>query len=82
MKIAFCKFAGMANGGVEKYLQTIAILYKKNGHDIDYFYTNAAPLTNTDWIHPDNDINRIKLLESGSIGLAVKSTAFSPKETF
>lgn len=69
MKIAFCKFAGMANGGAEKYLQTIAIIFKKNGHDVDYYYTNSAPLANTTWIHPDNDPNRIELLKRYGINL-------------
>lgn len=69
MKIAFCKFAGLANGGAEKYLQTIALIYKKAGHEIDYYYTNAAPLANTNWIHPDNDASRIKLMESSGINL-------------
>jgi glycosyltransferase involved in cell wall biosynthesis len=69
MKIAFCKFAGLANGGVEKYLQTIAIILKKQGHEIDYYYTNAAPITTTSWVHPDNDENRIKLMSDNDIKL-------------
>ena len=69
MKIAFCKFAGLANGGVEKYLQTIAIILKKQGHEIDYYYTNAAPITTTSWVHPDNDESRIKLMSDNDIKL-------------
>jgi glycosyltransferase involved in cell wall biosynthesis len=69
MRIAFCKFAGLANGGIEKYLQTIAILYKENGHEVDYYYTNAAPILNQWWQHPDNDQNRISLLKSKNINL-------------
>jgi len=69
MRIAFCKFAGLANGGVEKYLQTIAIILKKQGHEIDYYYTNAAPITSSSWIHPDNDLNRAKLMEDNGINL-------------
>ena len=30
IKIAFIKFGGMANGGTEKYLQTIKFAIKKN----------------------------------------------------
>ena len=62
MKIAFCKFAGLGSGGIEKYLQSLAILLKDAGHDIDFYYTNAAPLRNTTWIHPDNDEKRIALM--------------------
>ena len=69
MKIAFCKFAGLANGGTEKYLQSICMLYKKNGHDADFYYTNAAKILNSSWIHPDNDPDRILLLEKQRIDL-------------
>ena len=69
MKIAFCKFAGLANGGVEKYLQTMAIILKKQGHEIDYYYTNAATITTTSWVHPDNDESRIKLMNDNGINL-------------
>lgn len=67
MRIAFCKFAGLANGGTEKYLQTIAIEYKARGADVDYYYTNPAPFTGTSWRHPDNDDNRKSLVESYGI---------------
>lgn len=69
MKIAFCKFAGMANGGTEKYLQTLAVLYKEQGHIVDYYYTNAAKILDHNWVHPDNDQNRIDLLRSKGIDL-------------
>lgn len=69
MKIAFCKFAGLANGGVEKYLQTIALIYKQQQHDIDFYYTNAAPIRHQSWQHPDNDSKRIELLKSNNINL-------------
>jgi len=69
MKIAFCKFAGLASGGVEKYLQTIALILKKQGHEIDYYYTNAAPITSHSWVHPDNDDRRKSLLEKNNINL-------------
>jgi glycosyltransferase involved in cell wall biosynthesis len=68
MKIVFIKFAGMASGGTEKYLQSLAILYKQNAHDVDYYYTNAAPIT-SGWVHPDNDDNRINLLKSKNINI-------------
>jgi len=66
MKIAFCKFAGLANGGTEKYLQNIAMLFRLH-HQVDYYYTNAAPIANTNWIHPDNSPDRIKLLNEHHI---------------
>lgn len=69
MKLAFCKYAGLANGGIEKYLQTLAIIYKKSGNEVDFYYTRAAKLTHTSWIHPDNDLERIKLMQSHGINL-------------
>jgi glycosyltransferase involved in cell wall biosynthesis len=69
MNLAFCKFAGMANGGTEKYLQTLALLYKVHGHNIDYYYTNAAKILDHNWVHPDNDAIRIELMKSNGINL-------------
>ena len=68
-KIAFIKFARMASGGVEKYLQTIACLLPKDEFEIDFFYTNAAPFINSSFVHPDNDDRRIKLMEDSGINL-------------
>jgi glycosyltransferase involved in cell wall biosynthesis len=66
-KIAFLKFAGLASGGIEKYLQTMAVVLKKNGHDVDYYYTNAAPFINSDFVHPPNDENRRQYLLNNNI---------------
>lgn len=69
MRIAFTKFAGLANSGTEKYLQTIALLYKKYDNFIDFFYTNAAPILNSGFVSPDNNQNRINLLKEKGINL-------------
>lgn len=66
MKLSFCKFVGLANGGTEKYLQSLAIFYKNNGHEVDYYYTNVAPST---WDHPDNDPTRENLLRDSGVNL-------------
>ena len=67
MKIAFCKYGGLAAGGTEKYLQTIALLYNEIGHNIDYYYTNATPIEGTDWKHPDTCPVRQSLLQTAGI---------------
>lgn len=69
MKIAICKFAGMGNGGIEKYLQTLSIILKKNGYDVDFFYTNWAPIIGSSWTHPNNDKARIEYVKSQGINL-------------
>ena len=43
IKIAFIKFGGMANGGTEKYLQTIAGHLPKDRFEVDFYYCDAAP---------------------------------------
>lgn len=67
MNVAFCKFAGLGSGGIEKYLQSFAKIVKDEGHNVDYFYTNAAPLKDTNWVHPPNDELRQKLVEGWGI---------------
>lgn len=67
MKIAFCKYGGLATGGTEKYLQSLALLYNEAGHQIDYYYTDATPIEGTDWKHPDTCPERRKLLKSAGI---------------
>ena len=37
IKVAFIKFGGMANGGTEKYLQTIAAYLPKDEFEVDFF---------------------------------------------
>ncbi|NBW56730.1 glycosyltransferase [bacterium] len=66
-RVAFIKFAGLASGGVEKYLQTIACLLPKDKYKVDYYYTNAAPFWYSSFVHPDNDSARKELVESHGV---------------
>jgi glycosyltransferase involved in cell wall biosynthesis len=66
MKIACIKFAGLGSGGTEKYLQTLACILKKK-HDVDYYYTNNAPMIGTSWRHPENSDVRKQYVESHGI---------------
>lgn len=67
-KVAFIKFAGLASGGTEKYLQSLACLLPKDKYKVDYFYTNNAPRSReTGFIHPDNDPLRKNFLEQNEI---------------
>lgn len=63
-RVACIKFAGLAAGGTEKYLQSIAILLAQNNFEVDYYYTNVAQLGN---VHPDNNKERQKIVESFGI---------------
>lgn len=66
MKIACIKFAGLAAGGTEKYLQTLACILKRE-HEVDYYYTNNAPRIGTSWKHPDHSEDRRLFVESHGI---------------
>ena len=59
IKVAFIKFCGMATGGTEKVLQTIAANLDKNKFLVDFYYCDSAPYIGSDFVHPDNDISRM-----------------------
>jgi len=66
VKIACIKFAGLAAGGTEKYLQTLACILNRE-HQVDYYYTNNAPRIGTSWKHPDHSEERRLFVESHGI---------------
>jgi glycosyltransferase involved in cell wall biosynthesis len=68
-RIAFVKFGGLATGGTEKWLQTIAANLPKNKFEVTYFYCNSAPYIGSDWIHPSTDNTRKEYLEKNEIKL-------------
>ncbi len=59
IRVAFIKFCGMATGGTEKVLQTIAANLDKNKFLVDFYYCDTATYIGSDYIHPDNDISRM-----------------------
>jgi hypothetical protein len=71
MKIAIIKQGGLCAGGIEKYLQQIALELKESGCQVDYFYTDAVPCGPQRWMHPGTDATRKDLLETNNIGLFV-----------
>jgi len=68
MKIAFIKYAGMASGGVEKYLQTLAV-HLPNEIEVDFYYTDDTPLIGNSFVHPSTDQGRIDYMLSNNINL-------------
>ena len=75
IKVAFVKFGGLAAGGTEKYLQTLACHLPKDQFDVDYYYTDAAPLLGNTWKHPQTDPERQKYMENHKIYLIKVSIA-------
>ena len=67
INVACVKFAGMAAGGCEKYIQTIAILLDKTKYNVDFYYTNAAPFRFSGFVHPDNSEERRLLCEANGV---------------
>ena len=69
IKVAFIKFGGMANGGTEKYLQTIAAHLPKDEFNVDFFYCDAAPYIGSDFKHLDTDASRVEYCKSHGVNL-------------
>lgn len=69
MKAAIIKQGGLCSGGIEKYLQQIAIELKSVGWKVDYFYTDTVPCGPHRWMQPGTDPERKRALEKEDIGL-------------
>ena len=69
IKVAFVKFCGMANGGTEKYLQTISALLPKSRFEVDFFYCDTAPYIGSDFKHSDTDVSRVEYTRSHGVNL-------------
>ena len=69
IKVAFVKFCGMATGGTEKVLQTIAANLDKNKYLVDFYYCDTATYIGSDYIHPDNDFDRMVYCYSNGVRL-------------
>ena len=67
IKIAFIKFGGMAIGGTEKVLQTIAAELPKDEFLVDYFYCDAAPYIGSDFKHIDTDPSRVEYVKEHGV---------------
>ena len=76
IKVAFIKFGGMANGGTEKYLQTIAAHLPKDIFEVDFFYCDAAPYIGSDFKHIDTCPTRVKYCEEHGVNLIKFNVAF------
>ena len=69
IKIAFIKYAGLASGGTEKFLQNIAIKLPKDKFEVDYYYCDASPYLGSDFKHIDTDIRNIKPMQESGVNL-------------
>lgn len=66
----------MANGGTEKYLQTIASYLPKDQFNVDFYYCDAAPYIGSDFKHIDTDQSRIEYCKKHGVNLIKFNVAF------
>lgn len=69
LKVCFIKFGGLATGGTERFLHTIAASLPKDKFDVDFYYTDSAPYLGSNWIHPNTDPERKEYLEKSGVKL-------------
>lgn len=69
IKLAFVKYGGLASGGTEIHLQTLAANLPKNLFEVDYFYCDSTPYIGSDWVHPDTDPFRKQYLIDNDVNL-------------
>ena len=81
IKVAFIKFGGMANGGTEKVLQTIAAELPKDKFIVDYFYCDSAPYIGSDFVHPDTDPSRVQYVKDSGVNLIKFDVGFKDLRT-
>tara|TARA_B100000965_G_scaffold346850_1_gene318597 strand:- start:3661 stop:4767 length:1107 start_codon:yes stop_codon:yes gene_type:complete len=74
-KIAFIKFGGLSSGGTEVNLQDVAI-HLAERYEVDFYYCDSAPYIGSDWIHPDTDQHRKKIVEKSKVRLIKFNVAF------
>ena len=81
IKVAFIKFGGMANGGTEKVLQTIAAELPKDKFIVDYFYCDSAPYIGSDFVHPDTDPSRVQYVKNNGVNVIKFDVEFKDLRT-
>ena len=81
IKVAFIKFGGMANGGTEKVLQTIASELPKDQFIVDYYYCDSAPYIGSDFVHPDTDPSRVQYVKDNGVNVIKFNVEFKDLTT-
>ena len=69
IRVAFIKFGGLAAGGTERWLQTMAANLPKDKFSIDYYYCDAALYVGSDYRHADTDPARFAYMQAHGVSL-------------
>ena len=76
MRVAFIKNSGLCAGGIEKYLQQIAVELVKTGVTVDFFYTDAVPCGSNRIMQPGTDPGRRSFMEAAGVNLVETSCSY------
>jgi len=69
IKIGAYKFGLFADGGTEKFLQTILAHLPKDKFDVDAYYTEAAPYLGSDYKHSPNNPRNLQYLKDHGVNI-------------
>lgn len=69
INLAFIKYGGMAAGGTEKYLQTLASHLSKDKFNIDFYYTDPVEQIGSSFIHAPTSQDRINYCLQNQVNL-------------
>lgn len=69
IRIAFVKYAGLAAGGTERWLQTIAAHLPRNEFQVDYFYADSAPYIGSSEVVPGTEPARVQWMRERGVNL-------------
>lgn len=67
IKIACVKYAGLAVGGSELWLQKLAAFLPKDRYEVDYYYCDAAPYIGSNYFHVTTDPIRGQFLRDHGV---------------
>ena len=76
MRVAIIKQGGLCAGGIEKYLQQIAVELRKENCIVDYYFTDSVPCGPSGWIQPGTVSGRKKFMEKNDINLFEVTCSF------
>lgn len=69
IKIAIIKFGGLAAGGTEKLVQSLAANLNKDKFTVDYYWCHGAPYIGSDFKFPPTSYERLEYMKSRNVNL-------------
>jgi hypothetical protein len=69
IRIAFVKYAGLAAGGTERWLQTMAAALPRDRFAVDYYFADAVPHIGSSAVVAGTDPQRLQWMRDQSVNL-------------